>query len=304
MMARAKALRLLDTLPPVRGKYEEAANLSNMVWFRTGGPAEVLFRAADEADLQEFLAALSPDVPVMVVGVGSNLLVRDGGVSGVVIRLGKPFAGIKIEGDMVTAGAGAMDVTVAFGAAEASLSGLEFLRGIPGTIGGALRMNAGAYGAEVKDVLVSATAVDRQGARHDIPAPDMGFGYRKTAVPEDWIFTSATFRALPGRQADIMKRMEDIQTAREDTQPMRVRTGGSTFKNPDGEKAWQLIDKAGCRGLKIGGAHVSEKHCNFLINEGEASSADLENLGEEVRRRVLEKSGIQLIWEIRRVGAR
>lgn len=302
MMPQAKTTSLIATLPTVMGQYLEGADLSNMVWFRTGGPAEVLFRPKNLEDLKAFLKASPSDLPITLVGVGSNLLVRDKGVEGVVIKLGKPFSDIAIEEDLVTAGAGAMDVSVAFAAAEASLEGLEFLRGIPGTIGGALRMNAGAYGTEVADVLVSARAIDHEGSVHTLSADEMGFSYRKTTVPRDWILLSATFRGTPGDQAKIQEKMDAIQKAREETQPMRVRTGGSTFKNPVGKKAWQLIEEAGCRGLKIGGAMVSEKHCNFLINTGSATSNDLEALGEEVRKRVKEKTGIALQWEIQRVG--
>ncbi len=302
MMPQAKPTSLMQTLPPVLGRYEEMADLSNMVWFRTGGAAEVLFKPMNLVDLKSFIKATPTDLPLPLVGVGSNLLIRDKGVEGVVIKLGKPFADITIEKDLVTVGAGAMDVTVAFAAAGAGLSGLEFLRGIPGTIGGALRMNAGAYGTEVADVLVSATAIDREGVIHALSAKDMDFSYRKSGVSPDWVFLSATFRGSPGDKPKIQEKMDAIQQAREDTQPMRVRTGGSTFKNPEGKKAWELIEAAGCRGLTIGGAMVSEKHCNFLINTGEATSQDLENLGEEVKKKVLDKTGIQLQWEIKRVG--
>lgn len=301
-MPEIKQTSLIEMLPPVTGRYVESADLSNMVWFRTGGMAEVLFRPENLEDLKAFLENIQSDIAITLVGVGSNLLIRDKGVAGVVIKLGKPFSEITIEGDLVTAGAGAMDVTVAFAVAEASFSGLEFLRGIPGTIGGALRMNAGAYGAEVADVLVSATAIDRAGTIHTLTPDEMGFSYRKIGVPADWIFLSATFRTTPGDKDEIQAKMDAIQQAREETQPMRVRTGGSTFKNPDGKKAWELIEKAGCRGLKVGGAMVSEKHCNFLINTGEATSGDLEDLGEEVRKRVLDKTGVALQWEIQRVG--
>lgn len=301
-MMLAHDMTLLKTLPPVKGDYFENAPLANLIWFRTGGPAEVLFRPKDENDLRTFLEALAPEVPVTVIGVGSNLLVRDGGVRGVVIKLGKPFGNITIDGDLVTAGAGATDVAVAHSAQGASLSGLEFLRGVPGMIGGALRMNAGAYGAEVVDVFVAATAIDRTGVTHTLGPDDMGFSYRQTKVPPDWIFLSGTFRTIPGDKKTIQEKMDEIQAAREATQPMRVKTGGSTFKNPDGEKAWKLIEDAGCRGLKIGAAKVSEKHCNFLINTGEASAKNLEDLGEAVRRTVLKKSGISLKWEIERIG--
>lgn len=301
-MMLAQDMTLLKTLPPVKGKYFENAPLANLIWFRTGGPAEVLFRPKDENDLKTFLEALAPEVPVTVIGVGSNLLVRDGGVRGVVIKLGKPFGNITIERDLVTAGAGATDVAVAHNALGASLSGLEFLRGVPGTIGGALRMNAGAYGAEVADVFVAATAIDRTGALHTLGSDEMGFSYRQTQVPPDWIFLSGTFRTIPGDKKTIREKMDEIQAAREATQPMRVKTGGSTFKNPAGDKAWKLIEDAGCRGLKVGAAKVSEKHCNFLINTGDASAKNLEDLGEAVRRTVLKNSGVSLKWEIERIG--
>ncbi|NQW12036.1 MAG: UDP-N-acetylmuramate dehydrogenase [Alphaproteobacteria bacterium] len=296
--------KLIDRLPSVRGEYRENATLAPMTWFRVGGPAEVLFRPADEADLMNFLADRPGDVPVIVVGIGSNLLVRDGGVPGVVVRLAKPFAQVTIEDDRVAAGAAALDVTVAATAQRAGLTGLEFMSGIPGSIGGGLRMNAGAYGSEFKEVLISARAVDPLGHIHTLAVDDMGLGYRHCGVPEDWVFTSAIFQARSGDPATIRQAMDDIRDAREDTQPRRVRTGGSTFANPPGGKAWELIDAAGCRGLTIGGAQVSEKHCNFLLNLGTATAADIERLGEEVRRRVRETSGIDLRWEIRRIGLR
>ena len=299
---RKAMTHLIERLPPVRGEYRADAPIAQLTWFRVGGPAEVLFRPADEADLVDFLTGRPGDVPVTVLGVGSNTLIRDGGVPGVVVRLGKGFADARVEGDRVIAGAGALDVTVAATAQRAGLTGLEFLSGIPGTIGGALRMNAGAYGAELKDVLVSARAVDPLGHLRTLDAADMGLGYRHCDVPEDWIFTSAVLRARRGDPATIAQAMADIRDAREETQPRRVRTGGSTFANPEGRKAWQLIDAAGCRGLRVGGAQVSEKHCNFLLNTGDATGADIEALGEEVRRRVLATSGIELRWEIRRIG--
>ncbi len=299
--------RLIERLPPVRGRLTEDAPLDRITWFRVGGAAEVMFRPADAEDLAAFLTALPAELPVTVIGVGSNLLVRDGGVPGVVVRLGRGFADIAIEAERVCAGAGALDLNVALAAAEAGLAGLEFLSGIPGTVGGALRMNAGAYGSEIEDVLLEATALDRGGRTHRLNPAELGLGYRRSGLPEDWIFTGAIFRAAPGERAQIAARMAEIERAREDTQPIRSRTGGSTFANPDdpraaGRKAWQLIEEAGCRGLRRGGAMVSEKHCNFLINTGDASAADLEALGEEVRRRVREKSGIELRWEIRRIG--
>jgi len=298
---------LIERLPPVRGRLTENAALDRITWFRVGGAAEVMFRPADRDDLAAFLAARPADVPVTVIGVGSNLLVRDGGVPGVVIRLGREFAGIAIEGTRVHAGAAALDLNVALSAAEAGLSGVEFLSGIPGTIGGALRMNAGAYGHEIKDTLVEAEALDSSGETHRLTLSALGLSYRHCAAPEDWIFTSAVLQAAPGDRSAIAKRMQEIQSAREESQPIRSRTGGSTFANPDGpdpagRKAWQLIDKAGCRGLRCGGAMVSEKHCNFLINTGDATAADLETLGEEVRIRVCETSGVKLRWEIRIVG--
>ena len=306
MAAKLISDRLIDRLATPRGSYSEDAALDRFTWFRVGGPAEVLFRPADEEDLAAFLIAAPDHVPVMVLGVGSNLLVRDGGVAGVVIRLGRGFAAIEIAhesvGDRVTAGAMALDTSVAKTAAAAGIAGLEFLSGIPGTIGGALRMNAGAFGADMAAVLIEATAIDRQGDVHRLGLDDMGFGYRSSTVPEDWIFTSATLRGAPGDGAAIALRMADIADEREASQPLRTRTGGSTFKNPADARAWELIEAAGCRGLTRGGAMVSEKHCNFLINRGSASAADLEGLGEEVRRRVAETCGISLEWEIRRVG--
>jgi len=303
MMAAAMAHRsLIARLPAVRGRYSENAPLGPVTWFRVGGPAEVMFRPIDVQDLAGFLAGKPADVPVTVLGVGSNLLVRDGGVPGVVVRLGRGFAGIDTEGDEVSAGAGALDVNVALAAGDAGIAGLEFLSGVPGTIGGALRMNAGAYGAEIKDVVVGARAVDPAGRDRDLDPEDLGFGYRCCAVPRDWIFVSARLRGQLGDRGAIARRTEEIRTARERTQPIRSRTGGSTFANPPGGKAWELIERAECRGLTLGGAQVSEKHCNFLINSGNATAADLEALGEEVRRRVFETSGVRLEWEIQRIG--
>ncbi|HEV7369300.1 UDP-N-acetylmuramate dehydrogenase [Arenibaculum sp.] len=302
MAARVEGRHLIDRLPAVRGRLSADASLASTTWFRVGGPAEALFRPADEEDLAQFLAGCPDDVPVTVIGVASNLLVRDGGVPGVVIRLGRGFAEVAAEGRRVTAGSGALDLNAALAARDAGIGGLEFLSGIPGTIGGALRMNAGAYGRETADVLVEATALDRAGTRHRLAPAELGFGYRHCGVPADWIFTGAVFEGEPAEPAGIAARIDDIARARAESQPVRARTGGSTFANPAGHKAWELIDRAGCRGLAIGGAQVSEKHCNFLINTGEASAADLETLGEEVRRRVLDMSGITLEWEIRRIG--
>lgn len=294
-------------LPQVRGRVTYGAPLSKVTWFRVGGPADVVYRPEDQEDLCAFLASLPENVPVLAVGVGSNLLVRDGGVRGVVIRLLGPFAGIEVDGETVRAGAGALDVNVAKVAARHGLAGLEFFSGIPGSIGGALRMNAGAYGAETKDVLIRATAIDRKGRVHEVPVEEMGFSYRSSKAPADWIFTEAVFRATPGNQDEIEARMAEIAEKRSESQPIRSRTGGSTFKNPagldpTGPKAWKLIDSVGGRGLTIGGAQVSNQHCNFLINTGEATAEDLERLGEELRAKVKEKTGINLEWEIKRVG--
>ena len=302
MMALATARpHLIDRLPRPRGRLVADAPLGPQTWFRTGGPAEVLFRPADVEDLSSFLAAVPADVAVTVLGVGSNLLVRDGGVKGVVVRLMRGFTGIEVEGHEVVSGAGALDLNVALTAREHSLAGLEFLSGIPGTIGGAVAMNGGAYGGEFAQVLVSAEAVDRAGKVHCVDAAALGFSYRHSAAPPDWIFTSARLRAAPGDQLAIARRMGEIDAARTDSQP-RSRTGGSTFVNPPEHKAWELIDQAGCRGLRIGDAQVSEKHCNFLLNLGAATAADIEALGEEVRRRVFAQSGVRLEWEIRRIG--
>jgi UDP-N-acetylmuramate dehydrogenase len=302
MMTARQAQDLVERLPPVRGRLTAEAPLAPVTWFRVGGPAEVLFRPADAEDLAEFLAKRPAEVPVTVIGVASNLLVRDGGVEGVVARLGRGFAAIEISGAHVTAGAGVLDLNVAIAARAAGVGGLEFLSGIPGTIGGALRMNAGAYGREIKDVLESATALDNAGVRHELSLAEMGLGYRHCGAPEDWIFVGATLRGEAADRDAIQRRMAEIQSEREASQPIRARTGGSTFANPPGHKAWELIDAAGCRGLARGGAMVSEKHTNFLINTGAATAADIEGLGEEVRRRVFEKSGIRLEWEIRRIG--
>ncbi|MCZ8102570.1 MAG: UDP-N-acetylmuramate dehydrogenase [Burkholderiales bacterium] len=297
------AARLGDRMPGLRGRLVADAPLAPLSWFRTGGPAEILFEPADEADLAAFLAACPPDVPVTVIGLGSNLLVRDGGVAGVVIRLGKGFQDIAVEASSrLRAGAGAADVKVARAAAEAGIAGLAFLRGIPGTIGGALRMNGGAYGGETKDVLVEARGIDRAGRIRLYTLADMGFTYRHCAVPDDVVFTQALFQGHPGEPEAILSQMNAITEARAATQPVNTRTGGSTFKNPPGAKAWELVDRAGCRGLRIGGAQVSELHCNFLIAHPGASAADVEALGEEVRRRVKEASGVSLDWEIRRIG--
>jgi len=302
MMTARVPQRLIDRLPPVRGRLAENAPLAPVTWFRVGGPAEVMFRPADPDDLAAFLAQKPADVPVTVIGVASNLLVRDGGVDGVVVRLGRGFAAIEISGTTVTAGAGVLDLNVAVACRAAGVGGLEFLSGIPGTIGGALRMNAGAYGREIKDVLKSASALDASGHRHTLGLAEMKLSYRHCGVREDWIFVDATLEGVTAEPNSIQQRMTEIQSEREASQPIRARTGGSTFANPAGHKAWELIDRAGCRGLTRGGAMVSEKHTNFLINTGTATAADIEGLGEEVRRRVFEKFGVTLEWEIRRIG--
>lgn len=303
MPAPVFAGSLIDRLPVVRGRLSENADIGAKTWFRVGGPAEVLFRPADEGDLSDFLKNKPGDVPVTVIGVASNLLVRDGGVSGVVVRLGRGFSAITIDGETIEVGSGALDLNVALTAADAGLGGFEFLSGVPGTIGGALRMNAGAFGAEMKDVTVSARALDEKGTVHDLTLDNLGFSYRHAGVPEGWIFTAATLRGHRAKVDEIAQKMAEIRAFREESQPQRAQTGGSTFANPDGFKAWELIDQAGCRGLQRGGAMVSEKHCNFLLNVGDAAAADLEGLGEEVRRRVFEQSGVRLEWEIRRIGA-
>jgi UDP-N-acetylmuramate dehydrogenase len=289
-------------LPPVRGTYTENAPLKDLVWFRAGGPAEILFRPADAEDLATFLYAKPADLPVTVIGVGSNLLLRDGGIPGVVIRLPGSFGKSVAEGTRVRVGAAALDAAVARAAADAGIAGLEFLRGIPGTIGGALRMNAGCYGREIKDVFVEAKAVDGSGNILTLKPDDMAFVYRRTGAPEDLIFVEAVLQGVAGSPDEVRGRMNALVEQRESTQPVKAKTGGSTFKNPPGHKAWQLIDEAGCRGLPRGAAQVSEKHCNFLINTGEATAADIEGLGEDVRARVKEKFGIELEWEIKRVG--
>ena len=294
--------KVCEALPPVRGSLTHRAPLKDLVWFRAGGPAEWLFRPADAEDLATFLAAKPSDLPVTVIGVGSNLLVRDGGIPGVVVRLSSAFGRIETDGLRVRAGAAALDAAVARAAADAGIAGLEFLRGVPGTIGGALRMNAGCYGCEIKDIFVEATALDGRGNRVTLTPAEMGFVYRNTAVPPGLIFLEAVFEGTPDAPEAIRARMEELSANREASQPVKSRTGGSTFKNPPGHKAWQLIDQAGCRGLRHGGAQVSEKHTNFLINTGAATAADLEALGEDVRRRVKEKSGVTLEWEIKRVG--
>ena len=304
-VAATRADSVLARLPKVRGPYQRGALLKDLTWFRAGGPADVLFLPADIDDLATFLKGVPGDVPLTIVGVGSNLLVRDGGIAGVVIRLGRGFMHVTADPmDRVRAGAAALDVAVAKGALDAGLAGLEFMRGIPGTVGGGLRMNAGAYGREFKDVLVEAVALNRSGERIKLTNGQMGFTYRHAAAPEDLIFVEAVFQAVPGERAAIEARMNEITEARSATQPIKSRTGGSTFKNPPGHKAWQLIDKAGCRGLRRGDAEVSTLHCNFLINHGEATGDQIEALGEEVRAKVKAETGVELDWEIKRIGTR
>jgi UDP-N-acetylmuramate dehydrogenase len=293
---------LKTRLPQLRGRLLANQSLAELTWFRVGGPAQVLFVPEDEADLAYALGRLPRDLPVTVVGLGSNLIVRDGGVPGVVIRLGRGFSDIAVEGTRLRVGAAVPDVRVARAAQEAGLAGLAFMRGIPGAIGGALRMNGGAYGRETKDVLVEARGVDRSSAVRGFTNMEMGFSYRHCGVADDIVFTRALFQGEPGDPQKIAAEMEAITEAREATQPVKSRTGGSTFKNPPGAKAWQLIDAAGCRGLKHGNAQVSELHCNFLINLGNASAADIETLGETVRARVKDTSGVDLEWEIKRIG--
>ncbi len=297
-------------LPKPRGVIKKNAKLAPFSWFRVGGEAEILFMPKDEADLALFLSALPEQIPVHVLGVASNTLIRDGGVKGVVIRLGPGFSRVEVLPDnKIKAGAFCLDSIVAKKAAEAGLGGLEFLSTIPGTIGGALRMNAGCYGSEIKDVLSQAIAIDRRGRRIVLDVEDMDYSYRHCGVGDDLIFTAAIFKTEKSEPEKIKQKIQELQNQREKSQPTREKTGGSSFKNPnpefsDGKSAWQLIDEAGGRGLQIGGAQMSEKHCNFMINTGNASAADLENLGEEIRKRVKAKSGVELAWEIKRIGER
>ena len=306
MIANSKMANWIDRLPRVRGRYAFDVDLSRTVWFRAGGRADVVYRPADVDDLAHFLGTRPAEMPVTVVGLGSNLLVRDGGVEGVVIRLRQGFRDTKVrwqgERALVDVGAGALDMNVARYCRDQGVDGLAFLSGIPGTIGGALRMNAGAYGYEMADVLVEARALDGGGALHVLAPDAMGLSYRHSTVPNDWIFVSAVLAGQRGEPADIARHMEEINAQREASQPIRARTGGSTFTNPAGHSAWELIDEAGCRGLARGGAQISEQHCNFIVNVGGATASDIEGLGEEVRRRVEEKTGLSLHWEIRRIG--
>ena len=302
-MKLAAGRAIVPALPQSRGRLTADAPLAPLVWFKSGGAAEWLFEPADIDDLCDFLAGLDPEIPVMGLGLGSNLIVRDGGVPGVVVRLGKPFATVeRLDATTLRCGGGASGILVSSAARDAGIAGVEFLRSIPGTVGGFVRMNGGAYGREVRDILIEAEVVLRSGERKTLALADLGYTYRHSELSEGTIVVSATFRGHPGEPAAIQSEMDRIASEREASQPLRSKTGGSTFKNPDGHKAWQLVDQAGCRGLKIGDAQVSEKHTNFLLNLGGASSAQIEALGEEVRRRVKEKSGVVLEWEIQRVG--
>lgn len=294
----------IATMPETRGKLTEGAPLAPLVWFKSGGPAQWLFEPKDIEDLQQFLRDLDPEIAVWPLGLGSNLIIRDGGIRGVVVRLGKAFAGIKADGLSLTCGAGAPGIAAASAARDHGIAGMEFLRGIPGTIGGAVRMNAGAYGREVCDILESADVILRDGDLVTLTLADMGYTYRHSELPNGAIVVSARFRGESGDPVIIGAEMKRIGDEREASQPLRTKTGGSTYKNPDDQKAWQLVDEAGCRGLQIGQAQVSEKHCNFLINLGGATSADIEALGEEVRKRVKAHSGVELQWEIQRVGSK
>ena len=300
-------MSLLSRLPDVRGSLKADVPLAPYTWLRVGGAAQAFFMPKDEADLAHFLSSTPEDIPVQVLGVASNTLVRDGGVKGVVIRLGPAFGKVSSDGLRVTAGAAALDNKVAKVAAAAGIAGLEFYAGIPGTIGGALRMNAGCYGAETKDILKEVVVIDRRGRRGVMPLSEMGYSYRHCSAPKDLIFVEAVFEGKADAPADITARMDAITAKREDSQPIREKTGGSTFKNPDqtqsgGRGAWQVIDAAGGRGFRVGGAQMSEKHCNFMINTGDASAADLENLGETMREMVKQSQGVDLEWEVRRIG--
>jgi UDP-N-acetylmuramate dehydrogenase len=293
----------LSTLPRVSGKLTAEAPLAPLVWFKSGGAAEWLFEPKDVSDLQNFVRDLDSQTPLMALGLGSNMIVRDGGVAGIVVRLGKAFAKVdQLDPLILNCGGGASGILVSSTARDAGISGLEFLRSIPGTVGGFVRMNGGAYGGEVKDILVDCDVVLRSGEFVTLSLSDLGYTYRHSELPDGAIVVAARFRGQPGEPATIQAEMDRISASREASQPLRSKTGGSTFKNPEGHKAWQLVDEAGCRGLQIGGAQVSEKHTNFMINTGDATSADIEALGEEVRKRVKAKSGVELEWEIQRVG--
>ena len=297
-------MSLINDLPLVRGNLRENVGLAPFTWLRVGGEAEVLFIPKDEADLAHFLSSTPDDIPVHILGVASNTLVRDGGVKGVVIRLGPAFGQIQTDGLRLTAGSAALDKLVAKKAADAGIAGLEFYAGVPGTIGGALRMNAGCYGGETKDILKSVVALDRTGRRQVMSLAEMDYSYRHCGAPSDLIFTQAVFEGTRDDPKNIHGRILEITARREASQPIREKTGGSTFKNPEGQSSWKLIEAAGCRGLQIGGAQISEQHCNFMINKGNATAADLEALGETVREKVLASQGIDLHWEVKRIGER
>lgn len=308
-MSFATAEQTLSQLPEVRGRYTTNEPLAQSTWFRVGGPAEVMFKPADEDDLVKFLRNCPYDIPVMILGVASNTIIRDGGIPGVVIKLGREFATMQVEDDIITVGAANLDLNTALFAQKNGISGLEFLSGIPGTIGGALRMNAGCYGKEMRDILVDATAYDREGNKHVVTPEMMNMQYRHTDAPANWVFVSCRLKGEKGDAAEIKAHMDEIKAKREASQPIREKTGGSTFANPERDvpgtgSAWQAVDKAGLRGFTIGGAQMSEKHCNFMINTGEATAADLEALGDTVREKVKEQLGIDLRWEIKRIGIR
>lgn len=293
---------ILPQLPQVRGRYLEEVPLSRSTWFQVGGPAEVTYKPADLKDLQFFLKERPRDIPIHIIGLGSNLLVRDGGIRGVVIRLGSGFTNMYTDGTTMHIGAAAMDRNVAMASIDAEIEGFEFLCGIPGTIGGALRMNAGAYGCDMSKILEEALVLDPQGKFYRLKPEQLGLGYRHCSIPKDWIFIGAKIKGRQGKADEIRSRIEEYLSTREETQPVRSRTSGSTFANPEGYSAWKLIDEAGCRGLKVGGAQMSEMHCNFMLNTGDASAQDLEDLGNEVKARVKTKSGIDLRWEIEKIG--
>ncbi|MDB5478387.1 MAG: murB [Alphaproteobacteria bacterium] len=306
-MSFADAEKTLSRLPQVKGRYTANESLAQSSWFGVGGPAEILFKPADENDLQQFLQHCPDDIPITILGVASNIIIRDGGIPGVVIKLGREFATMRAEGEALHIGAAALDFNTALFAQKNGIAGLEFLSGIPGTIGGALRMNAGCYGVEMRDILIDATALDRAGNKHVVSASDMNMQYRHTDAPGDWIFISCRLQGKAGDAAQIKTHMDEIKAKREASQPIREKTGGSTFANPERDipgagSAWQAVHNAGCRGLMVGGAQMSEKHSNFMINTGNATAADLENLGETVRETVKEKLGIELRWEIKRIG--
>ena len=300
--SRHKSACHIDHLPKVRGSYTPLAALAPTTWFRVGGPAEMLYVPADAEDLSAFLLEKPKDLPITVIGLASNLLIRDGGIPGITIKLGRAFNTIEADKQIIRCGGSAVDAAVSIAARDCAIAGLEFLTGIPGTIGGAIRMNAGAYGRELRDVFEVAVALDQTGSLHKLSIQDMGFDYRHCIIPNNWIFISAQLRGIPGDRDSITKHIRKIRAEREEVQPVHSRTGGSTFANPSETKAWKLIDEVGCRGLTRGGAKISEKHCNFLVNTGTAKASDLEDLGDEVRRRVRDATGIALSWEVRRVG--